>query len=1240
MAELEIGLTKQQRNDRKKKIGNSAFSDAKHDFSIDITDKLVPANIKGSPGFVRMEAARKDFLKRNEGKTVFDVVGNRYPSILPSLGAAAGAAGYEALVEEATLKNESGFDLIKLRNVLKQFEEGNVFKANEDRPVDLDQGRYKTFSDRLGGEVIPSILEGQRKYKITAIPTKYRGHQFSLPMCFQMVTGSELSVKGLFGNCHLFVVIIDATTCGMSEFRSKEDLIEKLLGTSFNKDQQYILCLLYSNENEGDSATKIVEFLNGYNNVKIIILQEADDNYTSVFPAFTSDSESQLASLCFKGEHSLRRNKDGTVDGVTTYIDGGKIIQSEMKDVGENSNIDTVCRDTLNEYLLDSKVGNINIPLKLTEKRFGDWRQGLTMLDKNRKYKMYEIPDTNGKKNTKISEKVPFGPLDDKTITLQELEDMGAKIAVMTLDKIFLLFCLLLGLNVLYSLKLASLDTTIVAKESKNKAEPSASVNWLIWIQNEKTVVETVTAETVTSLKAKITDEKLTELNANASAVSEKYLTADRKIKIDDDFFTTFPEFMMKLRTSLSTLKQMIPDKAVEDIKEEIKELRKDLDLPVDDANKKKIGVSIHAINELLYKAEKLVKINKDLITLDSKTYSYYSSELKNLTELNKNIAKILKGTSYMNVFEDQLTNIKQDSKALEIYTDIPGGPPEGKGRQETGTWNTILQKLRAATAAVTGGARIGTGPNDAPMAAPAAAAADQENAGISSLVVEGEESFKDIYNEFPIKVLVVDENKPISKGIEAAASAAEALNKETLEDEKKKLKLINTRFIARNKEYVTDGPYLYSVMTPMIVRIKDIPILDRLHAVADDDEMAVVNIMIELLANDYQTSILERIKNEFAIYMKEKASTVEYDINYANDSMLLNLSRVTNIFNKKPEDLLTQLGEIYSKTYTGSDTIYDYSDSNESEVKSREKKKERINGVDTSSFSSLIETIEEKIEINRNKLYDTFKPLELQAGDYYYNLFTIVDGKYNEKTSAKHNDIKIKEDLFADYAKERRRERSRKMANSRAKSRIPQASSASSASSAASASSAFSAPSASSAFSAPSATIPLGMEEEGAAALSSSAAASSFLKGRLPPKGYLLESNDEDNDNNREEKQEETQEINTGLFSSPLPRRKTGAIERGRGAGAGAGKTAGKAAASLAFASAIASAASGAGTSAAQDKLLRSLSAAVRKSAGASASRKRSRSRPRASQVRVRGGGKSRKSKSLYRRTRKLRHK
>jgi len=1216
VAELEIGLTKQQRNDRKKKIGNSAFSDAKHDFSIDITDKLIPANIKRSPGFVRMEAARKEFLKRNKDKTVFDVVGDRYPRILPSLGAegaGAGAAGYEALVEEATLKNESGFDLIKLRNVLKQFEEDKVFIANEGRPVDVDQGRYKTFSDRLGGEVIPSILGGQRKYKITAIPTKYRGHQFSLPMCFQMVTGSELSVKGLFGNCHLFVVIIDATTCGMSEFRSKEDLIEKLLGTSFNREQQYVLCLLYSNENEGDSATKIVEFLNGYNNVKIIILQEADENYTSVFPAFTSDSESQLASLCFKGEHSLRRNNDGTVDGVTRYIDGDKIIQSEMKDVGENSNIDTVCRDTLNEYLLDSKVGNINIPLKLTEKRFGDWRQGLTMLDKNRKYIMYEIPDTNGKKNTKISEKVPFGPFEGKTITLQELEDIGAKIAVMTLDKIFLLFCLLLGLNVLYSLKLASLDTTIVAKESKNKAEPSASVNWLIWIQNEKTVVETVTAETVGALKAKITDEKLSELNANAVAVREKYLT-DGKIKIEDNFFTAFPEFIMKLRTSLSTLKQMIPDKAVEDIKEEIKELRKDLDLPVDDINKKKIAVSMRAINELLYKAEKLVKINKDLIPLDSKTYSYYSSELSNLTELNKNIAKILKGTSYMNVFEDQLINIKQDSKALEIYTDIPGGPPEGKGRQETGNWNTILQKLRAATAAAAGGARIGTGANDAPMAAAAPApAADEENAGISSLSVEGEESFKDIYNEFPIKVLVVDENKPISKGIEAAASGSDAFSKEILDDGKKKLELINTRFIARNKEYVTDGPYLYSVMTPMIVRIKDIPILDRLHAVADDDEMAVVNIMIELLANDYQASILERIKNEFAIYMKEKGSTVEYDINYVNDSMILNLSRVTNLFNKNPEELLTQLGEIYSKTYTGSDTIYDYSDSNESEVKSREKKKERTNGVDTSSFSSLIETIEKKIENNRNKLYDTFKPLELQAGDYYYNLFTIVDGKYNEKTNAKYNDIKIKEDLFADYAKEKRRERSRKLANRRA-SRIPQAPSAASAASA-SASASSSSSSSSSSY----AALPLGIEDE------------DF--GRVPLTVHEEQTQDFGNNNHDNDENDR----NNRLFQliSPPPRRRTGA-----GAAAGAGKTAGKA--SLAFASAIASAASGA----AHDTLLRSLSAAVRKSAGAgagasaSASRKRSRSRPRASQVRVRGGGKSRKSKTLYRRTRKLRHK
>ena len=711
VAELEIGLTKNQRLSIIKNIGNAAYSDGAHDFGIEITDKLVPANIKESPGFVRMETARKEFLKRNKGKTVFDVVGDRYPRILPSLGAGGGAAGYEALVEEVTLKNESGFDLIKLRNVLKQFEEGKegkVFISKEDRAVDLDEAKYKTFSDSLEGEVIPSILKGQRKYKITAIPTKYRGHQFSLPMCFQKVTGSERSVKGDFGDCHLFVVIIDATTCGMSEFRSNDDLIEKLLGTSFNRDQQYVLCLLYSNENEGDSATKIVEFLNGYNNVKIIILQEADENYTSVFPAFRSESESQFASLCFKGEHSLRRNKDGTVDGVTTYIDDGKIIQSEMKDVGENSNIDTVCRNTLNEYLLDSKVGNIKIPLTLTEKRFGDWRQGLTLLDKNRKYKMYEIPDTNGKKNTKISEKVPFAPFADKTITLQELEDMGAKIGVMTLDKIFLLFCLLLGLNVLYSLKLTSLDSTIVAKESKNKAEPSASVNWLIWIQNEKTVVETVTAETVAALKAKITDEKLTELKGNATAVREKYLTADGKIEDQVSFFSEFFRFMMKLRTTLSTLKQVIPDKAVEDIKEEIKALRNKteddmdetpiLNLELTEPNKKKIGASMRAINELLYKIDRLIKINKDLMTLVPTTYSYYINELNNLTELSSTIKKrSIGGTSYMNVFEDQLKNIKQDNELVQINADIPG-PPEGKGRQETGNWNTILQKLRKAT--------------------------------------------------------------------------------------------------------------------------------------------------------------------------------------------------------------------------------------------------------------------------------------------------------------------------------------------------------------------------------------------------------------------------------------------------------------------------------------------------------------------------------------------------------------
>ena len=260
----------------------------------------------------------------------------------------------------------------------------------------------------------------RRRYDINAVLFKdAASRKFSIPNVLNKVTGkSDIAI------------IEDASTLPMSEltFEQPGDSIAELPLMNF-----YII---QSIENDSDSAFKTKEetYKPDTATIKKHFLKEAEQT-SSVYSAFPG--EDNTANVYTKYTFETTR------DPSTTKIDGKFIIDDksfEISDLGTMSQILNVSRKIVRLYIENykdiKKAGNNIKKDELLShfiiKKFGDWCQALCLLDTSRKYEY----DNN------------------KTITLLDIMNnpYGA-VGVLTGDQILVSFCLLLGINVFYTVE-------------------------------------------------------------------------------------------------------------------------------------------------------------------------------------------------------------------------------------------------------------------------------------------------------------------------------------------------------------------------------------------------------------------------------------------------------------------------------------------------------------------------------------------------------------------------------------------------------------------------------------------------------------------------------------------------------------------------------------------------------------------------------------------------------------------
>jgi len=424
--------------DKDSKIKNAlttfSYSDFSHDFSKKDTvkavlDRLVNSRLIGSKLSSKAYATNLAILRTKLTGSVYDLFEPFYLSILP-----AGSKG-SSLSEDKLLKDLVGFDYTSLQHVLREFD------------------RSKSLAARILPPVIPLNISYESKihrtYELRSYPTKIRGTYYNIPHAFS--SSSSGSTK--------FVLIIDASFISISSMRIDEMLKAQYI-EDYDPHKEYSFYILQSNENISDPATKIKSFDAGKNkNIHIHFLRDIVGKKV-VYPTF--ENADQASNIYSNIELSTTLNADGIVDGTlkeskNTY---------DRKNIGMLSEINEASFLAVQQYIENNLKVSDEILSYFFLKRAGDWCQALSLLDMMRTYDVYT--DTGIHTGSK---------------TLTDLINDDYTLGIVTHDRILLGYSLLLGLNVFYSMKMVSVDSSDEGVQDGN------SVIWLVHFQNNESEI-------------------------------------------------------------------------------------------------------------------------------------------------------------------------------------------------------------------------------------------------------------------------------------------------------------------------------------------------------------------------------------------------------------------------------------------------------------------------------------------------------------------------------------------------------------------------------------------------------------------------------------------------------------------------------------------------------------------------------------------------------------------------------
>jgi hypothetical protein len=368
-----------------------AASDFQHDFGHAMLNQNMLNSIETVGSRTKFFTLYNNLTGGNPAATAFDVFNAAFPQTLPV------SAENPIPVTEDQLLKSGGLDY---QNMMDDIVGKNI-----------DAGPYQDMTFGFGG--IP------RNYSISFAREKHDGVYRSLLSCFWALTEKNT-----------FVIMYDAGVCKTSDIGN---IALQAVRQDFDPTAEYTVFFINSSENMSDPAPKIDDrtFRKVPDNVKIYFLKD-----TSHVQQYTSYDKRQLGDQTADvySRYTITTTRTGNEPKIraTIEFEDGTMIQ--MDDMKRESEIEACTLNAVSTYLKNGGTSDTKVMSSFFLKRAGDWCQALCLLDKTRKYTVFDMAGN-----------------EQGVTTLQELEDRNAEVMLMTHDRVLLSYALTLGLNVMFT---------------------------------------------------------------------------------------------------------------------------------------------------------------------------------------------------------------------------------------------------------------------------------------------------------------------------------------------------------------------------------------------------------------------------------------------------------------------------------------------------------------------------------------------------------------------------------------------------------------------------------------------------------------------------------------------------------------------------------------------------------------------------------------------------------------------
>lgn len=610
-------------------LGDLAFADCYHDFS---DSKMFTKLIE------KISTIKKISDKDVNGKAIVDYINKQISNENPSIKTIYSYFEKTDLLTPATEKLDN--KELKENKILDNILGDGIYKGIKEM-LKNNEKLYLEGTQQLPKDSIMNInIQGQiiRNYKYSLYPTKKNGEYYNLPYSYREVS-----------NNNNFILLDDASFFSFSSLRDEDILLKitKDIGSenlsSNDINRSYTFYFIKNSENLADSAKKTSLYNKGNQRIKIKILKDKA-NYKIKFPAYTDENFTQNINY-FSSIELNTEKKEKEIEADVNYPTLPKKHYTNISFLGsrneaalntliETYNLKYNPFEEENSEDISNKNKKLETLIYLLLKRFGDWSQALSLLDRERTYEIYDY-DTDKKEGE---------------TTLDQLKTKEkADIAIVTHDRILFAYSILLGLNVFFSLK---------TNEDEND---DSSTIWNIYFKNtddvmavDKSIYEELSSEE--SLLKYI--KKIEKYAENANNIYNKVIEELQNIPVlkplpEDIIYDTVKGGLVYNTTFINPLKLARNDCGI----------RK----PYEQQNvQRKSKKYIETFKELIVRLRKNLIVMANLTSLNTlfeeskKVKEFYDNIKKNpnKNELYKDLNESYSNIEQLNIINNELGNI------------------------------------------------------------------------------------------------------------------------------------------------------------------------------------------------------------------------------------------------------------------------------------------------------------------------------------------------------------------------------------------------------------------------------------------------------------------------------------------------------------------------------------------------------------------------------------------------------